>query len=185
MMTEAVKAFIGVGSNISPESNIQKAFDLLGKHVAITGVSTFYRTRPLLNRKQNSYLNGVWRIQTNVSYKELKLSILRSIESELHRTGTHDKYASRTIDLDVLLYGDLVIRETNCTLPDPDIYTRPFIAYPLFELDPYLIVPDTNTSIAQVIDTLSEESLIPDMKFTVLLKGVTRNERRESNRSYS
>lgn len=184
-MTESVKVFIGVGSNISPENNIKKAFDLLGKYVAITGVSTFYRTRPLLDRRQNSYLNGVWRIQTDLSYRELKFSILSSIECELHRNGTQDKYASRTIDLDVLLYGDLVIRETNCTVPDPDIYTRPFIAYPLFELEPFLIVPDTNTSIAQVIDTLSEESLIPDMKFTVFLKGVTRNERRESNRSYS
>lgn len=185
MMTESVKAFIGVGSNISPENNIEKAFDLLGKHVDITGVSTFYRTKPLLDRKQNSYLNGVWRIQTNASHKELKLSILSSIECELHRTVTLDKYASRTIDLDVLLYGDMVIIETNCTIPDPDIYTRPFIAYPLFELEPYLIMPDTNTSIAQVIGTLSEESLIQDMEFTELLKGVTRNERRESNRSYS
>lgn len=170
MMTEAVTAFIGVGSNISPENNIAKAFDLLGKHVSITGVSTFYRTQPLKESKQNSYLNGVWRVQTNVSYRELKFSILNSIESELHRTRTQDKYASRTIDLDVLLYGDMVIRETNCTLPDPDIYTRPFIAYPLFELEPHLIVPDTNTSIAQVIRRLPEKSLIPDMRFTELLQ---------------
>ena len=171
-MTETVTAFIGVGSNISPENNIEKAFGLLGKHVAITGVSTFYRTQPLRDSKQNSYLNGVLRVQTTVSCRELKFSILSSIESELHRSRTEDKYASRTIDLDVLLYGDLVIRKTNCTLPDPDIYTRPFIAYPLFELEPHLIVPDTNTSIAQVIGTLSEESLIPDMKFTGLLKAL-------------
>ena len=69
--------------------------------------------------------------------------MLRTIENGLHRNRESDKYASRTIDLDLLLFGNMVIHEEGLTIPDPDIYNRSFIAFPLSELNPDLIMPDT------------------------------------------
>ena len=126
-----VAAFIGVGSNIQPERNISDALARLSKRVDITGISTFYKTTPILRKDQDDYLNGVWQISTSMSPEKLKFDVLRKIEQELHRNRESDKYASRTIDLDILLFGDLIIQEENLTIPDPDIYKRSFIAFPL------------------------------------------------------
>ena len=78
--------------------------------------------------------------------------MLRRIESELGRVRSADRYAPRTIDLDLLLYGDLVIDEPGLRIPDPDIRIRPFIAVPLLELEPGLVMPDTGEAIAGLID---------------------------------
>ncbi|MBN1292684.1 MAG: 2-amino-4-hydroxy-6-hydroxymethyldihydropteridine diphosphokinase [Candidatus Latescibacteria bacterium] len=165
-----VTAFIGVGSNISPEINIENALKKLAVLVTVTGISTFYRTKPLAGKNQDDYLNGVWRIITSVSPEELKNSILNVIERDLKRIRTEDTYAARTIDLDVLLYGDLVVRQTNLTIPDPDIYSRAFIAVPLYELEPDLILPDSKKPIAEIIHALSDNTLRPENDFTRLLK---------------
>ena len=170
------KAYVGVGSNISPEKNIDDALMKLTHHVTVTGVSTFYRTKPLKRRDQNDYLNGVWRIQMSLSPEELKYAILNAVERELHRRRTGDKYASRTIDLDLLLYDDLVASEGTVILPDPDIYLRPFIAHPLFELEPELILPDTRTPISVLAETMPMDGLTPDTNFTVLLRRRIENE---------
>ena len=111
MDNNIVGAFIGVGSNIEPEHNITDALARLSKQVDITGISSFYKTVPLLRENQDDYLNGVWQISTSIPPKELKFGVLRTIEKELHRNRESDKYAPRTIDLDILLYGDMVIQE--------------------------------------------------------------------------
>jgi dihydroneopterin aldolase/2-amino-4-hydroxy-6-hydroxymethyldihydropteridine diphosphokinase len=98
--------------------------------------------------------------------EKLKFGVLRKIEKELNRNWESDKYAPRTIDLDLLLYGDMVIHEENLTIPDPDIYKRSFIAFPLSELNPDLVMPDTRKPLSDILSALSKGSMIPDITFT-------------------
>ena len=170
MDNNVVGAYIGVGSNIEPESNIANALIRLSRHVDITGISSFYKTAPLLREDQNNYLNGVWQISTSISPEELKFGVLRRIEKELHRNRESDKYASRTIDLDLLLYDDMVIQESGLTIPDPDICKRSFIAFPLSELNPDLVMPDTMKPLIDLLDVLSKENMVPDNTFTERLR---------------
>ena len=162
--------FIGVGSNIEPERNIAEALGELGRVVTVTDTSTFYWTEPLKGRKQDNYLNGVWLVETAIPGRDLKFDILRSIERKLHRERTGDTWDSRTMDLDVVLYGDMVIREQDMTVPDPDIYDRPFLALPIAELAPDLIVPDSGKCIRDIAAVLDTTGLKPNHIFTASLK---------------
>jgi len=166
MGNKVVEAYIGVGSNIEPEHNITDALARLSKHVDVTGISSFYKTAPLLRENQDDYLNGVWQISTSMSPGKLKFGVLRRIEKELHRNRESDKYAPRTIDLDILLYGDMAMQEDNLTIPDPDISKRSFIAFPLSELNPDLVMPDTKKPLNDILSVLSKENMIPDKTFT-------------------
>ncbi len=170
MDNNVVGAYIGVGSNIEPERNITDALASLSKHVDITGISSFYKTTPFLRKNQDDYLNGVWQISTSISPEELKFAVLRRIEKELYRNRESDKYAARTIDLDLLLYDDMVIHEDDLTIPDPDICKRSFIAFPLSELNPDLVMPDTKQSLVDILSVISKESMIPDKTFTERLR---------------
>jgi len=172
MDNKVVTAFIGVGSNINSESNIADALQLIEKQVKITGISSFYRTTPLSGRNQDDYLNGVWEISTTLRPHKLKFSLLREIEKKLNRNRQSDKYASRTIDLDLLLFGDMVINEDCFIIPDPDIYKRSFIAFPLFELNPDLIIPDKKMPITTVLNTLSNDHMVRDQPFTESLRNI-------------
>jgi len=164
------KAYIGVGSNIDTEKNIEKSLLLLKKQVKVSKVSTFYRTRPLEEKVQNDFYNGIFEIYTDCDARKLKFTILNSVESECHRERSHDKYAPRTIDLDLLLFGDLVMREKDLYIPDPEIYNRSFIAIPLYELDRKLVMPDTHQSIYEIKKTFAPNGLRPVKTFTELLK---------------
>ncbi len=172
MDNNVVVAYIGVGSNLGPESNIADALIRLSKHVEITGISSFYKTTPLLSENQGDYLNGVWQINTSIPPEELKFGILRRIEEELHRNRESDKYASRTIDLDLLLYDSMVIQEDNLIIPDPDICKRSFIAFPLSELNPNLVIPGTNKPLIDILSVLSRDNMTPEIAFTERLKSM-------------
>lgn len=165
-----ITVYIGVGSNINPMESIPRAFSLLKKKVKISAVSTFYFTPPLKNKVQPDYCNGVWEILTTHSPHSLKFHVLRPIELELGRIRIQDSYASRTIDLDILVYGQEVMSTDDLTLPDPDIYTRPFISIPLAEIAPHLILPDTGEGIKDIANTMKRTQMMPAHQMTELLK---------------
>jgi len=166
----AVDAFIAVGSNIAPERNVEAALELLMQHVRVVASSTFYRTAPLDRSEQASFLNGVWRVATLMTPRALKFDVLRQIEAELGRVRMADKYAPRTIDLDLVLYGDAVVDESDLRLPDPDIRTRPFIAAPLLELAPDLRLPDTGEALAVLPCARVAPDMEPDEALTARLR---------------
>jgi 2-amino-4-hydroxy-6-hydroxymethyldihydropteridine diphosphokinase len=126
--------FVAVGSNIDPESNILRGLEELALRVRITGISTFYETEPVGPPGQPPFFNGAVRIDSELPPRELKFGVLRPVEEMLGRRRGADKYAPRTLDLDLVLYGDLVIDEEGLTLPDPDLVRRPFVAVPVAEL---------------------------------------------------
>ncbi len=130
------KAYISVGSNINPRRNVLKAMRLLSELQHITEVSTVYRTKPELNKKQPYFYNCVVEIKTTLPPGELKHDLLRRVEKQLGRKRTKDKFASRTIDLDLIAYGGPKLKIKNMDLPDPEILQRPYLTAGLSELAP-------------------------------------------------
>jgi dihydroneopterin aldolase/2-amino-4-hydroxy-6-hydroxymethyldihydropteridine diphosphokinase len=162
--------YIGVGSNIDPKGNIVRALDLLqNQHeLKVIGISSFYNTVPLDRGNQPNYLNGIFELRTSVSPEVLKTEILAKIEQKLKRERKEDKHASRTIDLDILLFGNLNSEEQQ--IPDPDIYTRNFIAVPLRELEPDLVLPDSGKWIGDLPSSDKVDSMKLDPDFTEELR---------------
>lgn len=162
-------AYIGIGSNVEPEKNIPLALKALGARAAITGISMFYVTPPVGSGDNPPFYNGAARIRTDIPPKDLKFEVLRKIEDELGRVRTGDRYAPRTIDLDLVLYDNVVMREPGLVLPDPDVVTRVFLAAPLLELDPELILPG-GLRLAEIARSLPADAMTPLPDFTAALK---------------
>jgi dihydroneopterin aldolase/2-amino-4-hydroxy-6-hydroxymethyldihydropteridine diphosphokinase len=159
------RVFVSVGSNVNPEENVTRALRLLDEEIGIRGISTFYRT-PALNRpKDPSFLNGVVEVGDALGPFDLK-KLLQHIERALGRERADDRYAPRTVDLDLLLYGDRVLSSDALVLPHPDIHERGFVAIPLLELAPDLILPDSGTPLRAVVGSLSPYSMEPLRDFT-------------------
>jgi 7,8-dihydro-6-hydroxymethylpterin-pyrophosphokinase len=118
----------------------------------------------------------VWQIRTHFPPRQLKCAVLRRIETELGRIRTQDRHRARTIDLDLVLYGELVIRETDLVIPDPEIRQRPFLAIPLFEINPALVLPDTQEKLQHVIARFNSVELEPVPAITGQLKQLLNDE---------
>ncbi len=175
------KAYLSVGSNLDPAENIRRALGLLASHAEITGISTVYLTPAEERPEQPSYYNCVIEIETEMPPVEFKYSILREIEKELGRVRTGDKFAARQIDLDLIIYDDMVIENEALMLPDPQISRRAFIALPLHELSPGLRLPGSGVPIAEIVASLSDSGMTPLNQYTEnLRKEIGRRERRES-----
>jgi 2-amino-4-hydroxy-6-hydroxymethyldihydropteridine diphosphokinase len=126
-------AFVAVGANIEPQKNIRAALEILCGRTRVVASSTFYRTAPLGGRDQPAYLNGVWLLETELPAADVKPALLAPVERQLGRARTGDKYAPRTIDLDLILYDDLARQDREPRLPHPDLL-RPFVYFPVVEL---------------------------------------------------
>ncbi|MFH2006711.1 MAG: 2-amino-4-hydroxy-6-hydroxymethyldihydropteridine diphosphokinase [bacterium] len=153
-----VTCYVGVGSNIEPQVHVPAALEGLLSRMEVTGSSTFYRTAPAGRPEQADYVNGVWAVRTHLAPGPLK-ALLRELEVRLGRRRTADRFASRTIDLDLLLHGDTVRVGGGLDLPDPDVRHRAFVAVPLLELAPELRLPDTGEPLARVVDRLGTDGL--------------------------
>lgn len=173
------EAYVLVGSNIDPELNIPEALRMLARRVRLCAVSTFYRTEPLGSPGAPAFLNGAVRIETDMEPRELKFGVLRGIESALGRTRGPDRYAPRTIDLDIALYGSRIVREPDIEIPDPDIVTRPFAAVPLAELAPKLVMPGYDITLAEVAARLGMDDMAPLEDFTQTLRSEIGSEQAE------
>jgi len=135
-------AYIGLGSNLKgPKKQIEKALKVLSEATEITLllVSSFYQSKPLLDMPGPNYLNVVCKIETDLSALDL-LNFCQEIEDNQHRVR-EVKWASRTIDLDILLYGDQVLATKRLTIPHPEMINRAFVLLPLFEIEPGLKLP--------------------------------------------
>jgi len=146
-----------VGSNIDPEDHIPRALRALKRNVRVTASSTFYLTFPIGKRDDPQFYNGVWQLETALSPRKLKFGILRAIEEQQGRVRDGNPSRPREIDLDLILYDKLVLEEPDLQLPDPEIRTRPFLALPLAELEPYLTLPGTTDTISRVAEALVEQ----------------------------
>jgi 2-amino-4-hydroxy-6-hydroxymethyldihydropteridine diphosphokinase len=134
-----VRAYVGVGANLGDrEATIREAVRLLGDDVV--AVSELRETEPWGYADQPPFLNGAVALETELPPRAL-LERLLAAERALGRTRGGTRYGPRTIDLDLLLYGDLVLDEPGLVLPHPRLHERAFALEPLLELDPELAIP--------------------------------------------
>lgn len=166
-------AFVSVGSNIEAATNIPLALRRLKELVNVRTTSTFYRTEDIQCPGRPQFSNGVWHLVVERSPLELKHDILRKVEVDLGRIRTADRYSPRTVDLDLILYGERVIRTDDLILPDPNISTRSFIAVPLLELVPDLVLPDTGKPLS-VLPSAHDRSLHVLRELTETLQEILR-----------
>ena len=163
------RAFIGVGSNIEPAENVRRSLRLLAQGMRVVGVSTVYETEPEGRPQQPRYYNCVVEVETEAPPPELKRS-LREIEDRLGRVRGEDRYAPRIIDLDILIYDDLVEQTEEMTLPHPDIEQRPYLAAALAELAPTLALPGTDLTLEALAEKLPEQGMRPLEEYTAALR---------------
>ncbi len=164
------EVFISVGSNIRPAENVRRALHLLGRLVPLEALSTFYATPPLGRPDQPPFYNGVVKGQTDLPPGILKFQVLRDIEARLGRQREADQYAPRPIDLDILLYGDWVEESEGLVLPDPQIAERPFLALPLYELAPNLVLPGSGRPLREIALAFLPHTMRPLLDYTELLR---------------
>jgi len=132
------RAYVGLGANLGDrEATMRRAIELLGDEVA--AVSSFRETDPVGYQDQPRFLNAVVALETELSPGEL-LDRLLAVERELGRTRDGPRYGPRTIDLDLLLYGEVVVDEAGLRVPHPRLAERRFALEPLAELDPGLTI---------------------------------------------
>ena len=135
-------AYIGLGSNLKdPKSQIKRALDSLSNNdgAELINVSSFYESKPLLEIPGPNYLNAVCKIETKLSAIDL-LDLCQDIEESQQRVR-EVKWGSRTIDLDILLYGEQVISNKRLSIPHPEAINRAFVLVPLFEIEPSIKFP--------------------------------------------
>jgi 2-amino-4-hydroxy-6-hydroxymethyldihydropteridine diphosphokinase len=133
------RAYVGLGANLGDrEATMRRAIDLLADEVV--AVSTFRETDPVGYEDQPRFLNAAVALETALTPREL-LGRLLAVERELGRTRDGPRYGPRTIDLDLLLYGEEIVDEPGLRVPHPRLAERRFALEPLFELDPGLIIP--------------------------------------------
>lgn len=161
-----VDVYVSVGSNIAPEENVLRAFELLALQLPVVQTSTMYRTKALGRPWQADFVNGVWHVRTDLEPRVVKYSVLRGIETALGRVRSEDAYADRPIDLDILVYGDCVVSEAGLRIPDPDILDRPFLAIPLLELEPDIVLPGFGIRLAEHPVTRNTTGLEPMIELT-------------------
>jgi len=142
-------AYIGLGSNLgerrqSMDAAVEKMNQLPG--VRVTKLSSFYETEPVGGPPQPTYLNAVVEIECSLSASEL-LSHLQRIENEMGRER-EGKDFPRTIDLDILFFGDDVIDEPNLKVPHPRLHERLFMLDPLNEIAPEVLHPVLGETVA-------------------------------------
>jgi 2-amino-4-hydroxy-6-hydroxymethyldihydropteridine diphosphokinase len=135
------RAYVGLGSNLGDrEESLLRAVDLLRERIEVSAVSSFRETEPWGYVDQPAFLNAAVEVETELGPREL-LEVLLEVERVLGRTREGPRYGPRTIDIDLLLYGDEVVDEPGLTVPHPRLHERRFALEPLAELDPELVVP--------------------------------------------
>ena len=166
-----MKAFVGLGSNLGErEAMIRTALEEMSRLPGTTleRASSLYDTEPVGDTDQPNFLNAVAQLETELPARQLLWNLLL-IERRLGRVRTR-RWGPRSIDLDLLLYDDLVLKMDEIELPDPDISERPFLAIPLHELSPDLTLPGQSLPIAAVAGRLSAAGMQPLPDFTELLR---------------
>jgi 2-amino-4-hydroxy-6-hydroxymethyldihydropteridine diphosphokinase len=150
--------YLGLGSNVGDrEANLRAAVDALRSHgVAVEAASSTYETEPVGEiLDQPDFLNAAIRIRTSLEPGEL-LDLCKAVEAEAGRLFGGPRHGPRTLDVDLLLLGDVELETERLTLPHAQVTSRRFVLVPLLELDPGLALPD-GTSLAAALDAVEGE----------------------------
>lgn len=155
---KTVRAWVGLGANLgNAKDTLEHAIQKLASlpHTSLSAVSSFYKTAPV-DAYGPDYINAVACCLTNLPAIEM-LKAMQSIEKEFGRERPY-YHAPRTLDLDLLLYGDLKMQTAFLTLPHPAMHLRRFVLEPLYELDQTLLIPE-HGDVKDLLDALPEQKI--------------------------
>ena len=157
------KVYVGIGSNLGDkESNIKKAIVLLKEKCKALKISSLYETEPVGYKAQDWFLNCAVSLETYLKPKDL-LNFFRLIEKNLGKIITI-KNGPRTIDLDILFYGNKIIKTKSLTVPHPRLHKRRFVLEPLNEICPKLMHPKLKKSIGYLRNNLKGKEAVRILK---------------------
>jgi len=140
--------YVAAGSNVAPERNLERAVAELGREFPGARFSPWYRN-PAVGFAGDDFINLVAGFDTPLPVQAV-LGRLHAIESRCGRPREAPRWAPRTMDLDVLLYGDLVCDEPGLKLPRPDLLKRAYMLGPLAQLAPGVVHPTVGATIAEL-----------------------------------
>jgi 2-amino-4-hydroxy-6-hydroxymethyldihydropteridine diphosphokinase len=135
------KAVILLGSNINPKDNLREALSILADRSEIIAKSRIYKTRAVGSQGPD-FLNQAVMVQTRYAVSDIKLNLINPIETTLKRVRSDDKYAPRTIDLDVIIFNDEIV--------DHNLWKYRFIAKPVSDLLPDLLHPERHMTLREI-----------------------------------
>lgn len=152
-----IRCYIALGSNLaSPLDQVTGALRALAQipQSTVVAVSAFYRTPPLGPQDQPDYLNAAVALDTTLTPEQL-LDNTQRIEQESGRVRKAERWGPRTLDLDIMLFGNQQINTPRLTVPHYDMHNRMFMLWPLYEIAPDLVFP-TGESLKQCLSELSD-----------------------------
>jgi len=155
-VTERCRVYVGLGSNIEPERHVRRAVALLGERFGPLRLSPVYRSEAV-GFEGAPFLNLVAGFDSEAPFEEV-LAALRAIEEACGRRRGGPRFASRTLDADLLLYGEAVREAAGVRVPRPGIEREPFVLAPLADLAPGLRHPVLGVSIAELWARLAPQA---------------------------
>ena len=156
------RALLSLGSNLEPQRHVPAALHALRRHcdIEVVGHSDVFASDPVGGPPGSPrFLNAAIEVVTELEAPALRRE-LRSIEARLGRVRTDDKDAPRTVDLDIDLYGDEIIRSGEVSVPSNDIVQQPHVAVPAADVAPAWIVPGDGRSLREIADAMSTTGLV-------------------------
>ena len=152
-----VLCYLGLGSNMADRAGmIARAAACLvsGGDIVLRRLSGFYLTRPWGLSEQDDFVNAAAEVETHLGPRDL-LARAKAIETSLGR-HVGPRWGPREIDIDILLYGDEVLKDDDLVIPHPHLCERAFVLVPLVEIAPDLVHPETGVKVAAYIETAAE-----------------------------
>lgn len=150
----AHQVFLGLGSNLGDkEANLRAAIYEIEKRIGkVISLSAFYTTEPWGFTSENTFVNAVCKVDTSFLPMEV-LHITQEIEKDLGRIqkSVHGNYSDRSMDIDILLYDDIILHTDQLTIPHPLMCERKFVLEPLAEIAPKLIHPITGKTFKEYL----------------------------------
>jgi 2-amino-4-hydroxy-6-hydroxymethyldihydropteridine diphosphokinase len=157
--------FLGLGSNLGDrEDYLNKALELIDKKIGMISTrSKIYETEPWGFKSENLFLNMVIQAHTKLKPFDL-MDKIRKIEDQLGRIRNSKQYVSRTIDIDILLYSNLVMNKHGLIIPHPLIQDRRFVLVPLCEIAHKMIHPVIGKSFDQLLEECDDKRAVTKVK---------------------
>jgi 2-amino-4-hydroxy-6-hydroxymethyldihydropteridine diphosphokinase len=151
--------FFGVGTNLgNRETNLEQAVAQIEKYIGkVRRSSSVYETDPWGFRSDDAFLNIVVEVGTDLEPQEL-LAVILNIESSMGRVRNSQQYSSRVIDIDILLYNDLVTDTPDLKIPHPRLHERKFVLIPLCEIAADMIHPVFKKTFRELLDVCEDRS---------------------------
>ena len=151
--TALIRAYLGLGSNLGDrQHNLSRAIELLSQRLHVERISSIYETEPMGYQEQPRFLNAICQVATLLSPEKL-LALAKEIEEALGRVPSFQN-GPRSIDVDILFYGEQVIDNPQLTIPHPRLEERAFVLVPLAEIAPELVHPVSGKTVGEMVQNV-------------------------------